>query len=129
MKFFSKLVIWMVLSLFAVFGARADDGPRRDVLAAKLLICGTAEKAQRFAADHRDLAAALAGAEKGGATDTCLMASIAYVAGKPLRRVRASDQSYDVTEITIVGVATPFGFIAVPPSVVYTLVKVEEQAA
>ena len=36
---------------------------------------------------------------------------------------------HDVTEIVIVGVATPYGMLAIEPSVVYTLLKVEEERA
>ncbi|MCC6890078.1 MAG: hypothetical protein IT536_16215 [Hyphomicrobiales bacterium] len=135
MNFLSKLIIWAVLSLLAAFGARAQDsqfrdGLRRDVHTAQLLICGTAEKAQRFAAEHPDLAGALTGTQSGhAAAQSCLVAGIAYVNGKAVQRVRNNETSYDVTEITIVAVATPLGFLPITPSVVYTLIKVDEQAA
>jgi len=44
-------------------------------------------------------------------------------------RVRNKDGSYAVTEILIVGVATPYGFLPIEPSVVYTLLKVTEEKA
>ena len=44
-------------------------------------------------------------------------------------RVRNKDGSYAVTEILIVGVATPYGFLPIEPSVVYTLLKVAEEKA
>ena len=60
-------------------------------------------------------------------SSACLVAGIAYVSGKQIERVRSKDGSYDVTEIMIVGVATPYGMLAIEPSVVYTLLKVNEE--
>lgn len=135
MNLFAKIVVWIVMSLFAAFGARAQDASSQDVRAAKLLICGTAEKAQHFAAENHDLQAAIAndgtpdGKGATGASSACLVAGIAYVSGKQIERVRSKDGSYDVTEIMIVGVATPYGMLAIKPSVVYTLLKVDEERA
>ena len=144
MNLFAKIVVWIVMSMLAAFGARAQDVSSQDVRAAKLLICGTAEKAQHFAAQNQDLQAAIANDEalndkagKGGknakrtasTSSACLVAGIAYVSGKQIERVRSKDGSYDVTEILIVGVATPYGMLAIKPSVVYTLLKVEEERA
>ena len=138
MNLFAKFVVWIVLSFLAAFGAKAQGVSSHDVQAAKLLICGTAEKAQHFAAQNQDVQAAIANDEavnsgkgKGatGASSACLVAGIAYVSGKQIERVQSKDGSYDVTEILIVGVATPYGMLAIKPSVVYTLLKVEEERA
>jgi len=104
------------------------------VQAGRLVICGSAEKAQLFAAQNHDLQAAISNDEaaegKGtGASSPCLVAGIAYVSGKAVERVQSKDGSYNVTEIMIVGVATPYGMLAIKPSVVYTLLKVEEERA
>jgi len=130
----AKIVVWIVMSLLAAFGARAQDVTAHNVQAAKLLICGTAEKAQHFAAQNEDVQAAIANddavnGKTTGASSSCLVAGIAYVSGKPIERVRSKDGSYDVTEILMVGVATPYGMLAVKPSVVYTLLKVDEEHA
>jgi hypothetical protein len=136
MNLVAKVIVWIVLSLFAALGAKAEDvSPPQDVQAARLVICDTAEKAQRFAAQHHDLQAAIAaderasGKEASSASPTCLVAGIAYISGKQMDRVRSKDGSYHVTEILIVGVATPYGLLAIKPSVVYTLLKAEEEAA
>ena len=135
MNLVTKVIVWIVLSLFAAFGARAQDAPARDVQAARMVICGTAEKAQLFAAQNHDLQAAIANddaaSSKGasGASSACLVAGIAYVSGKQIERVSSKDGAYDVTEILIVGVATPYGMLAIEPSVVYTLLKVSEERA
>jgi hypothetical protein len=135
MRLFAKIVIWAVLSAFVAAGAKAQQSGSKDVQAAKLVICDSAEKAQRFAAQHQDLQAAIANEnestnkETGGASSICLVAGIAYISGKQMDRVQIKDGSYDVTEILIVGVATPYGFLAIEPAVVYTLLKVDEDAA
>jgi hypothetical protein len=139
MNLFAKFVVWIVLSVLAAFGAKAQavaqDVSSHDVQAAKLLICGTAEKAQHFAAQNQDVQAAIAnddavnGKSAAGASSACLVAGIAYVSGKQIERVQSKDGSYDVTEILIVGVATPYGMLRVKPSVVYTLLKVNEERA
>ena len=135
MNLVTKVIVWIALSLFAALGARAQDAPAQEVQAARLVICGTAEKAQRFAAQNQDLQAVIANddaatsKDASGASSACLVAGIAYVSGKPIDRVRSKDGTYDVTEILIVGVATPYGMLAIEPSVVYTLLKVEEEKA
>ena len=128
MNLITKVIVWILLSLFAAFGAKARDASTHDVQAARMVICGSAEKAQLFAAQNQDIQAAIANDDaasgKKGASSACLVAGIAYVSGKPIERVRSKDGSYDVTEIMIVGVATPYGMLAIEPSVVYTLLKV-----
>jgi uncharacterized membrane protein YgdD (TMEM256/DUF423 family) len=128
MNVITKVIVWIVLSLFAALGARAQDVRSQDVQSAKLVICGTAEKAQHFAARNQDIQAAIAADSAAGSTSApCLIAGIAYISGKQMDRVQNKDGSYAVTEILIVGVATPYGLFAIEPSVVYTLLKVAEE--
>ena len=142
MNLVAKVIVWIVLSLFAALGARAQDASSRDVSrdvqAARLVICGSAEKAQLFAAQNQDLQASIANddtktskddGDASSARSACLVAGIAYISGKQMERVSSKDGSYDVTEILIVGVATPYGMLAIEPSVVYTLLKVNEERA
>jgi hypothetical protein len=138
MNVFAKILLWLVLSSFVAAGARASNllPQQQDVRAARLVICDTAEKAQHFATLHQDIQAAIADNNdatnkvgSNGASISCLVAGIAYISGKQLERVQNNGASYHVTEILIVGVATPYGFLAIKPSVVYTLLKVEDEAA
>jgi hypothetical protein len=134
MNLFTKAVIWVVLSSFVAVGAKARDENSKDVQAARLVICDSAEKAQHFAAQHHDLQAVIAdnnatNKDASGAPNTCLVARIAYISGKQMDRVQNKYGPYDVTEILIVGVATPYGLLAIEPAVVYTLLKVDEDAA
>jgi hypothetical protein len=135
MNLIAKVILWIVLSLFAALGARADDARSQNVQAARMVICSSAEKAQNFAAQHQDVQAAIAkdesatGKDANGAASACLVAGIAYISGKQMDRIQSKDASYHVTEILIVGVATPYGMLAIEPSVVYTLLKAEEERA
>ena len=139
MNVFAKVMVWIVLSSFVALGAKADPvkarTPDRDVQSARLVICSTAEKAQSYAVQNHDLQAAIANDGQATKTDAstassaCLVAGIAYISGNKLERVKNKDGSYDVTEILIVGVATPYGMLAIEPSVVYTLLKVTEEQA
>jgi hypothetical protein len=129
MNFVAKVILWVVLSLFAALGAKADDTPQQDVQAGRLVICGSAEKAQLFASQNHDIQAAMADEKANSGSAPCLVAGIAYVSGKSMDRVTNKDGAYTVTEILIVGVATPYGMLRIEPSVVYTLLKVPEEAA
>jgi hypothetical protein len=135
MNVFAKVVVWIVLSSFVALGAKALEAPAGDVQSARLVICSTAEKAQSFAVQNHDLQAAIANDGKATKTDAstasspCLVAGIAYISGNKLERVQSKDGSYDVTEILIVGVATPYGMLSIEPSVVYTLLKVTDEQA
>jgi hypothetical protein len=135
MNVFAKVVVWIVLSSFVALGAKAREAPARDVQSARLLICSSAEKAQSFAAQNQNLQAAIADDGEAAKTDAstassaCLVAGIAYISGNKMERVQSQDGFYDVTEILIVGVATPYGMLAIEPSVVYTLLKVTEEQA
>jgi hypothetical protein len=135
MNLFVKVVVWIVLSSFVALGAKAREAPDRDVQSARLVICSTAEKAQSFAAQNHDLQATIANdgqatkTEASTASSACLVAGIAYISGNKLERIQSKDGSYDVTEILIVGVATPYGMLSIEPSVVYTLLKVTEEQA
>ncbi|MPZ37694.1 MAG: hypothetical protein GEU95_06455 [Rhizobiales bacterium] len=129
MNLVAKVIMWIVLSLFAALGAKAENASSQDVQAARLVICGSAEKAQLFAAENQDIQAAMADEKATGASASCLVAGIAYISGRQMERVTNKDGSYNVTEIMIVGVATPYGMLAIEPSVVYTLLKAQEEAA
>src|SRR5262245_53135634 len=118
MNLFTKVVVWAILSSFVAVGAKAQTtapNASQDVQAARIVICASAEKAQQFAAQYQDVQAAISndetssGKDASGAASACLVAGIAYISGKPMDRVTGKDGSYDVTEIVIVGVATPYG--------------------
>jgi hypothetical protein len=127
----AKLLLAAALPMAALMsanmGAKADDG---SVQTRTALICGTAEQVKNFAVHHPDeLQAALPAANTEDASGSCLFAQIAFVAGKGMDRIEQKNATYQVTEIMIVGVATPYGIIAVKPNLAYTVLKVKEAAA
>lgn len=128
-----KLVLWLVVSTLLACGAKAQEashGTTQDVKASHALICGSAAQAKDFVTQNEDLAGALAKVNGDQpAAGSCLVAPIAFVIGKQVDRVERTDGTYAVTELLIVGVATPVGMLAIEPSVVYTVLKVPEQAA
>lgn len=128
--FVPKILIWIVLWVIAACAAHATDAQVTDahVRTDRLPLCASVEKAQQFASKTDNLAAAIA-SDDVGAAQPCLVANIAYISGRPIERLRSHDAGYELTEILIVGVATPFGYLSVTPSLVYTLVKVDEEAA
>lgn len=123
----TTIFLWLVMSSFAVAGAQAEDGK---VQTAAALICGTAQQARDFAAEHpENLQAALPAANVHGPKGPCLFAQVAFVANRTMDRIERKDVTYAVTEIVIVGVDTPYGVIAVRPNVAYTVLKVKEETA
>ncbi|HEV3409303.1 MAG TPA: hypothetical protein VG095_03355 [Chthoniobacterales bacterium] len=124
MKLLPRLVLWLILSSLLAFGAKAQE-----VRTANTLICGSADHAKQFASQNQDLTQALATVNRAPNGETsCLVAPIAYVAGKQLDRVERREATYMVTEIVIVGVGTPYGLLAIEPAVVYTVLKLDEEA-
>jgi hypothetical protein len=129
MKLFPRLVLWLILSSLLAFGARAQGVTSQEVRTANTLICGSADHAKKFVSQNHDLQQALATVNRATtAESSCLVAPIAYVAGKQIDRVERTEATYMVTEIMIVGVGTPYGVLAIEPAVVYTVLKVDEEA-
>jgi hypothetical protein len=146
MKSISKLALWLLLTCLLAFGAKAQEPrlesqaqspsqsqgqiPAHEIKASQVLICGSLENAKAFATQNPDLGRALAAVnDSADAESRCLVAPIAYIEGQQVERIERSEGAYSVTEIMIVGVATPVGMLAIEPSVVYTIKKVHEEAA
>ena len=128
MKQIPKLILWLILSSLLAFGAKAQQVTTDEVKSSNALICGTADQAKSFVTLNQDFQRALATVNESGAESKCLAATIAYIPGKSMERVEHKDATYVVTEILMVGVGTPYGMLAVKPSVVYTVMKADEEA-
>jgi hypothetical protein len=138
MKPISKFALWFLLTSLLGFGAKAQEirgsmlgqTPANEIKVSQALICGSVENAKSFVAQNPDLTRALAAANAAAdANSRCLVAPIAYIEGRQVERLDRSDGTYSVTEIMIVGVATPVGMLAIEPSVVYTILKLNQEAA
>ena len=92
---------------------------------ADVVICATAADAKTYATTHKDaIQKAIDSAIDGKA---CLVARIAFVAGKQSDRIAHRDATYAVTEIMIVGVSTPLGVLGIAPNRAYTLLRLQDQ--
>jgi hypothetical protein len=127
-----KLLLALAL-LLTPWSAPAHEAPQdlsqEDVKTGITLICGTADEAKHFVAETKDLQKALTAVEEQAGLKSCVVAPIAYIAGKSMDRIEHSAGTFIVTEILIVGVGTPVGVLAIKPAVVYTVLPVAEQAA
>ena len=92
---------------------------------ADVVICATAADARNYATTHKDAIQNAIASESTG--KACVVAKIAFVAGKQTDRMEQKDATYAVTEITIVGVSTPVGVLRIAPSRAYTLLRVPDQ--
>jgi len=125
MRAIFRVILLLIFPSLLVVGAKAQE-----VKTAVTLICSTAEQAKEFVTTHRDLGRALSSInEAEGGSQACTIAPIAYLDGKQSERIERHDGTYVVTEILLVGIATPFGLRAVEPSILYTVAKVDEEAA
>ena len=122
-----RLVVWTFLSVMLAFGAKAEEF---QVTSATTLICGTSDEVKQLLSDNQNLQQVFAAVNEGSSrSKSCLIAPIAYVTGKGIDRVERTDGTFIVTEILIVGVGTPYGMLAIKPSVVYTVQQAHEEAA
>lgn len=117
-----KFLFGIALSSFLTVSAQAQDVRTGDAL-----ICASAGDARDYAATHQDKVQTAIDSETDG--KSCLVAKIAFVAGKQTDRLQQNDATYIVTEILVVAINTPYGYLKIHPSVAYTLLKLQEERA
>jgi hypothetical protein len=123
MSMMRKLLVAVALSPMLVVAAHAQvkDEIRTD----DVVICATAADAKDYAATHKDTIQRSIESERDGRA--CLVANVAFMAGRQSERFQHKDATYVVTEILIVGVKTRYGLLSMRPNLAYTLLKVEEE--
>lgn len=116
----SRFLCVAALSSFLIVSAQAQEVKTGDAL-----ICATAADARDYAATHEDKVQAAI----DSVTDakSCLVTKVAFVPGKQTDRMQQKNATYVVTEILVVAVNTPYGYLSIHPSVAYTLLKLEEE--
>jgi hypothetical protein len=118
----SKFLLGAALSSFLIAPAQAQE-----VQTGEALMCATAADAKDYAAAHEDKPQAAI--ESVTDAKACRVAKIAYVPGKQTERLQLKDATYIVTEILVVAVGTPYGYLSMrPPNIAYTLLKLKEEA-
>jgi uncharacterized membrane protein YraQ (UPF0718 family) len=101
-----------------------------DIEVATALVCDTRRQVERFVALlHDDAHSALAAinAEEND-PDACAEANFAFVRGARLAMVRTHDETFEIVEILIVGIATATGLHAVTPNVYISLFAIDERS-
>jgi len=111
----------LLLSSSAAFAQpqlKADD-----VRTDGVLVCATEADAKNYATVHKDEIQSSIEGEKDA--KSCLVVRVAFVPGKQSDRIEHKDATYVVTEILVVAVKTPLGFMKMRPNLAYTLVRLD----
>jgi hypothetical protein len=97
-----------------------------DVATGTALVCANATDAKEYASIHRDSVQNAIESQTDG--KSCLVADVAFLTVKQSDRMRLNDATYVLTEILVIAIKTPFGYLSLDSSPAYTLVKVEERS-
>ncbi|HEY6255668.1 MAG TPA: hypothetical protein VIY51_07705 [Xanthobacteraceae bacterium] len=95
------------------------------------IICDTQRQVERFVSlmhGNAQSAVSTVNAEEKNQS-ACGMSKLAFVRGLSLAMVRTKDQTFEIVEILVVGVASEAGVQAVVPNVQFAVFKVEEKSA
>ena len=121
MSVHSDFLLGAALSCFLTALVQAQE-----VKTGHALICATADDARDYAAAHQDKVQTAIDSETHA--KACLVAKIAFVPGNRTDRLQQKNATYVVTEILIVAVGTPYGYLSMqPPNIAYTLLKLQEE--
>jgi hypothetical protein len=115
-----KIIFSVTFSTWVAGSAHAQAVRTGDAV-----ICATLADARAYAATHKDKIQSAIDSETNA--KACLVAKIAFVPGKVTERMQQKDATYMVTEILVVAVSTPFGYLSIYPSPAYTLLRLEEK--
>ena len=118
MNFIAKVAFFVFL--LCCFRAEAQEP-------AKGLWCDTPEQVSRFIELSRDPQAALITVNtEADKKDACILGYIVMFRGKKHGVVRDHEGLWEITEILVVAVGTPHGFMQIVPRVYFTAFKAEE---
>jgi hypothetical protein len=108
-------------------------GPH-DIEVGTTIVCDTQQEVERFVALMRgnarsaNSAVSTINAEENDG-NACGVSKLAFLRGATLATVRARDETFEIAEILVVGVATEAGVRAAIPSVYFAVFKVAEYPA
>ena len=105
--------------------AQQPKVPTDEVRTDGALVCATEADAKNYAMLHKDQIQTSIEGEKDA--KSCLVVKVAFVPGKQSDRFQQQDATYAVTEILIVAVKTPYGFVSMRPNLAYTLLRLNEE--
>jgi hypothetical protein len=120
------------VALFCLFlsaPARAHD-----VEVGTTIICDTQKQVERFVSYMRAKHASAVNAVSAVNAEeqdhsACGMSKLAFLRGSSIITMRTKEDTFEIVEILVVGIATPQGVQAVVPNVYFAVFKVEEGRA
>ncbi len=98
------------------------------------IICDTQRQVERFVSHVRGhaesavSAVSAVNAEENNQT-ACGMSKLVFLRGASIATLRTKDETFEIVEILVVGVATESGVQAAAPNVYFAVFKVEESRA
>jgi hypothetical protein len=102
-----------------------------DVEVGATIICDTRQQVERFVsymrAEHASAVSAVNAEERDHSA--CGMSKLAFLRGSSVATMRTKEETFEIVEILVVGVATQNGVQAVVPSVYFAVFKLEENRA
>ena len=115
-----------LLCLFLSAPARAHD-----VEVGTTIICDTQKQVERFVSYMRGKHASAVSAVNAEEQDhsACGMSKLAFLRGSSITTMRTKEDTFEIVEILVVGIATQQGVQAVVPNVYFAVFKVEENRA
>jgi hypothetical protein len=122
-----SLLIWAFLFSASNASAQQPQIPTDQLRTDGALVCATEADAKNYAVVHKDQIQSSIAGEKDA--KSCLVVKVAFVPGKQSDRLQQKDATYAVTEILIVAVKTPYGFVTMRPNLAYTLLRLNEEKA
>ena len=98
------------------------------------IICDTQRQVERFVSYMRGNAeSAVSAVSSVNAEEhdqrACGMSKLAFLRGSSIATMRTKDQTFEIVEILVVGVATPDGVQPVAPNVYFAVFNVKENRA
>src|ERR1700704_5262757 len=98
-----------------------------DVEVGTTIICDTQKQVERFVsymrAEHASAVSAVNAEEQDHSA--CGMSKLAFLRGSSIITMRTKEDTFEIVEILVVGIATPQGVQAVVPNVYFAVFKVE----
>jgi hypothetical protein len=105
-----------------------------DVEVGATIICDTRQQVERFVsymrAEHASAVNAVSAVNAEERDHSaCGMSKLAFLRGSSVATMRTKEETFEIVEILVVGVATQNGVQAVVPSVYFAVFKLEENRA
>ena len=115
--------------LILLFGLLGVPVSAQEIVIGTGPICDTQQQTERLIAlidAGADSAIKVVNVEENNPT-ACVVATVAYLRGPKLAKIRSKDGTYQIVKVLVVGLQTPGGIVVTAPAAYFTIVKVNEQ--